>query len=177
MLISSGTLSLPFCRVVRQVAPITSYVHKLNNITNAVLMRLKTEIFTTAKGHKPTMTPYGEDAKTLTSRICDAIIASSSLGAFRIFCIARIFQHIPNSKFSALYSRGVLEIYYLYNMRFPCGCCGCGCGFVFLLPAHAVVPVCRNKKNKVGYRKVVFCGEQAARDNLRYFWVDTCCTI
>jgi hypothetical protein len=115
MLISSGTLSLPFCRVVRQVAPITSYVHKLNNITNAVLMRLKTEIFTTAKGHKPTMTPYGEDAKTLTSRICDAIIASSSLGAFRIFCIARIFQHIPNSKFSALYSRGVLEIYYLYN--------------------------------------------------------------
>jgi len=24
-------------------------------------------------------------------------------------------------------------------------------------------------KNKAGYRKIVFCGEQAARDNLRYF--------
>lgn len=26
-----------------------------------------------------------------------------------------------------------------------------------------------------GYRKIRFCGEQAARDGLRYFWVDTCC--
>jgi Heterokaryon incompatibility protein (HET) len=32
-----------------------------------------------------------------------------------------------------------------------------------------------NGQNKAGYRKIVFCGEQAARDNLRYFWVDTCC--
>jgi hypothetical protein len=34
-----------------------------------------------------------------------------------------------------------------------------------------------NGKDKAGYRKIVFCGEQAARENLRYFWVDTCCTI
>jgi hypothetical protein len=26
-----------------------------------------------------------------------------------------------------------------------------------------------------GYRKMIFCGEQARRDGLRYFWVDTCC--
>lgn len=29
-------------------------------------------------------------------------------------------------------------------------------------------------KNKAGYRKLSFCGRQAARDNLQYFWVDTC---
>jgi hypothetical protein len=29
--------------------------------------------------------------------------------------------------------------------------------------------------SKAGYRKIRFCGEQAARDGLRYFWVDTCC--
>jgi len=28
---------------------------------------------------------------------------------------------------------------------------------------------------KVGYEKIRFCGEQAKRDNLQYFWVDTCC--
>jgi hypothetical protein len=28
---------------------------------------------------------------------------------------------------------------------------------------------------KAGYRKITFCGEQAARDGFRYFWVDTCC--
>jgi hypothetical protein len=28
---------------------------------------------------------------------------------------------------------------------------------------------------KVGYEKIQFCGEQAARDGLQYFWVDTCC--
>jgi hypothetical protein len=28
---------------------------------------------------------------------------------------------------------------------------------------------------KAGYQKIQFCGEQAAKDNLRYFWVDTCC--
>lgn len=32
-----------------------------------------------------------------------------------------------------------------------------------------------NGGRKAGYRKIVFCGEQAARDNLRFFWVDTCC--
>jgi hypothetical protein len=30
-------------------------------------------------------------------------------------------------------------------------------------------------KGKAGYRKIIFCAEQAARDNLHYFWVDTCC--
>jgi hypothetical protein len=30
-------------------------------------------------------------------------------------------------------------------------------------------------KTKDGYRKIRFCGEQAARDDLQYFWVDTCC--
>jgi hypothetical protein len=28
---------------------------------------------------------------------------------------------------------------------------------------------------KRGYRKIRFCGQQAQRDDLRYFWVDTCC--
>jgi hypothetical protein len=26
-----------------------------------------------------------------------------------------------------------------------------------------------------GYRKINFCGEQAVKDGLKYFWVDTCC--
>ena len=30
-------------------------------------------------------------------------------------------------------------------------------------------------KSKAGYRKIQFCGEQAARDGLQHFWVDTCC--
>ena len=30
-------------------------------------------------------------------------------------------------------------------------------------------------KSKTGYSKILFCGEQAARDELKYFWVDTCC--
>lgn len=30
-------------------------------------------------------------------------------------------------------------------------------------------------KSKAGYRKLIFCGKQAAKDYLRYFWVDTCC--
>jgi hypothetical protein len=30
-------------------------------------------------------------------------------------------------------------------------------------------------RSKAGYRKIIFCGQQAARDGLRYFWVDTCC--
>jgi len=30
-------------------------------------------------------------------------------------------------------------------------------------------------KDKPGYEKIRFCGEQARQDNLEYFWVDTCC--
>lgn len=30
-------------------------------------------------------------------------------------------------------------------------------------------------KSKAGHRKILFCGKQAAKDGLRYFWVDTCC--
>jgi len=30
-------------------------------------------------------------------------------------------------------------------------------------------------RSKAGYRKIQFCGEQARRDGLQYFWVDTCC--
>lgn len=30
-------------------------------------------------------------------------------------------------------------------------------------------------KDKLGYKKILFCGEQAARDGLEYFWLDTCC--
>ena len=30
-------------------------------------------------------------------------------------------------------------------------------------------------KDKAGYRKIQFCAEQARRDGLQYFWVDTCC--
>jgi len=33
----------------------------------------------------------------------------------------------------------------------------------------------RTGESKAGYRKILFCGEQAARDHLQYFWVDTCC--
>ena len=33
-----------------------------------------------------------------------------------------------------------------------------------------------NAKTKAGgYKKLEFCGEQAAQDGLLYFWVDTCC--
>jgi hypothetical protein len=28
---------------------------------------------------------------------------------------------------------------------------------------------------KAGYRKIDFCGKQAKKDGLEYFWVDTCC--
>ncbi|KAI0163887.1 hypothetical protein GGR57DRAFT_497969 [Xylariaceae sp. FL1272] len=28
---------------------------------------------------------------------------------------------------------------------------------------------------RLGYDKIRFCGEQAGRDGLTYFWVDTCC--
>ncbi|KAK0730886.1 HET-R [Lasiosphaeris hirsuta] len=30
-------------------------------------------------------------------------------------------------------------------------------------------------KNKAGYAKIRFCGDQAWRDGLRFFWADTCC--
>jgi hypothetical protein len=30
-------------------------------------------------------------------------------------------------------------------------------------------------RNKAGYGKIQFCRDQAARDGLQYFWVDTCC--
>jgi hypothetical protein len=30
-------------------------------------------------------------------------------------------------------------------------------------------------QDKPGYAKIKFCAQQAARDGLRYFWVDTCC--
>ncbi|PQE12682.1 heterokaryon incompatibility protein [Rutstroemia sp. NJR-2017a BBW] len=30
-------------------------------------------------------------------------------------------------------------------------------------------------KSKAGYRKLTFCGQQATKDSLQYFWVDTCC--
>jgi hypothetical protein len=30
-------------------------------------------------------------------------------------------------------------------------------------------------KEKRGYCKLTFCKEQAAKDGLRYFWIDTCC--
>ena len=30
-------------------------------------------------------------------------------------------------------------------------------------------------KDKAGYKKIWFCGEQAKGDRLQYFWVDTCC--
>jgi hypothetical protein len=33
----------------------------------------------------------------------------------------------------------------------------------------------RTYKGKSGYAKLQFCGEQAAKDGLQYFWVDTCC--
>ncbi|KAH8717012.1 heterokaryon incompatibility protein-domain-containing protein [Phaeosphaeriaceae sp. PMI808] len=29
--------------------------------------------------------------------------------------------------------------------------------------------------NKAGYTKIRFCAQQAERDGLHYFWVDTCC--
>ncbi|KAH7303005.1 hypothetical protein BKA65DRAFT_240068 [Rhexocercosporidium sp. MPI-PUGE-AT-0058] len=32
-----------------------------------------------------------------------------------------------------------------------------------------------NCKKMAGYSKIQFCGEQAKRDGLQYFWVDTCC--
>ena len=30
-------------------------------------------------------------------------------------------------------------------------------------------------KNKLGYKKIRFCGDQAWSNSLQFFWVDTCC--
>jgi len=30
-------------------------------------------------------------------------------------------------------------------------------------------------RGKAGYKKIKFCGEQAARESLQYFWVDSSC--
>jgi len=35
--------------------------------------------------------------------------------------------------------------------------------------------VAGSEGDKVGWRKIRFCGEQAARDGLIYFWIDSCC--
>ena len=32
-----------------------------------------------------------------------------------------------------------------------------------------------NGASRTGFGKIQFCGEQARRDGLHYFWVDTCC--
>ena len=29
--------------------------------------------------------------------------------------------------------------------------------------------------SKAGYAKIIFCGEQALKDDLKHFWVDSCC--
>jgi hypothetical protein len=29
--------------------------------------------------------------------------------------------------------------------------------------------------SKKGYKKIKFCGNQAQKDGLQYFWVDSCC--
>jgi hypothetical protein len=33
----------------------------------------------------------------------------------------------------------------------------------------------RSIKNKAGYEKIRFCGQQAAKDGIHHFWVDSCC--
>ena len=33
-----------------------------------------------------------------------------------------------------------------------------------------------SSKNKTGWKKIGFCGQQANNDGLQYFWMDTCCT-
>ncbi|KAI3317873.1 heterokaryon incompatibility protein-domain-containing protein [Xylariaceae sp. AK1471] len=35
--------------------------------------------------------------------------------------------------------------------------------------------IAQSGSEKQGYRKIKFCGEQAAKDGLRYFWVNSCC--
>lgn len=31
------------------------------------------------------------------------------------------------------------------------------------------------EKNKLGYQKIKFCADQATKDKVQYFWIDTCC--
>ncbi len=38
--------------------------------------------------------------------------------------------------------------------------------------AEVINGTCQEKE---GFKKIRFCGEQASRDGLQYFWVDTCC--
>jgi ankyrin repeat protein len=38
-----------------------------------------------------------------------------------------------------------------------------------------LIELATTAKAKAGYRKITFCASRAARDGLRYFWVDTCC--
>ena len=33
----------------------------------------------------------------------------------------------------------------------------------------------KSYESKIGYRKIEFCAKQAAQDQLKYFWIDTCC--
>ena len=33
----------------------------------------------------------------------------------------------------------------------------------------------KSYREKEGYRKIEFCAEQATKDQLQYFWIDTCC--
>lgn len=33
----------------------------------------------------------------------------------------------------------------------------------------------RGRNKELGYNKLQFCASQAAKDNLAYFWIDTCC--
>src|ERR1700728_1022808 len=33
----------------------------------------------------------------------------------------------------------------------------------------------RSGQNKAGYAKIRFCGQQAQKDGVSHFWVDTCC--
>jgi Heterokaryon incompatibility protein (HET) len=33
----------------------------------------------------------------------------------------------------------------------------------------------KSKEDSLGFKKILFCGEQAKSDGLKYFWVDTCC--
>jgi hypothetical protein len=33
----------------------------------------------------------------------------------------------------------------------------------------------RSIKDKAGYEKIRFCGQQAAKDGIHHFWVDSCC--
>lgn len=44
-----------------------------------------------------------------------------------------------------------------------------------VLYAHVAGGSYHDQLNGDGYRKIKFCGEQAAKDGLEYFWIDSCC--